>query len=176
MDVIRNSKTCLTLFCLSLLALGGCSSAKDTLGLNKKVPDEFRVLKRAPLAMPPDYALRPPSPGAPRPQEQETAQQAAQTVFGAEQTQSAAIPSGGDALLLHQAGVNEADPNIRQRIDAETKELNATKKTVAQKILKIGGDDDSASVVDAQAEAERLKKNAEEGKPVNEGETPSIEE
>jgi hypothetical protein len=164
----------LSLCCLSLL--GGCSSAKESLGLNKSSPDEFKVLKRAPLALPPSYTLRPPRPGAPRPQEKTTSASAAQTVFGATAPTVKATPTDGSGLLLQQAGANAADPNIRQTIDAQTKELNAVNKTVSQKLLNIGGKDDSASIVDAKKEAERLKHNADAGKPVTDGETPVIEE
>jgi hypothetical protein len=33
------------------------------------MPDEFEVVQRAPLTIPPDFDLRPPKPGSPRPQE-----------------------------------------------------------------------------------------------------------
>ena len=42
-----------------------------TFGLTRDVrPDEFTVVTRAPLSMPPDFTLRPPQPGAARPVEQ----------------------------------------------------------------------------------------------------------
>ena len=56
--------------------LQGCSDFKRTIGLEPTMPDEFAVESRAPLTIPPDYALRPPRPGAPRPQEKTAAQQA----------------------------------------------------------------------------------------------------
>ena len=34
---------------------------------DRKRPDEFAIGKQAPLVIPPDYALAPPRPGAPRP-------------------------------------------------------------------------------------------------------------
>ncbi len=37
--------------------------------MDRSSPDEFAVESRAPLTIPPDFALRPPQPGAPRPQE-----------------------------------------------------------------------------------------------------------
>ena len=43
-------------------------------------PDEFAVESRAPLTIPPDFDLRPPSPGAPRPQEKASNQQAKQAI------------------------------------------------------------------------------------------------
>ena len=51
------------------VALGGCFHHEDAIGFNPNAPDEFKVVSKAPLVVPPDYALRPPSPGEPRPQE-----------------------------------------------------------------------------------------------------------
>src|SRR5688572_33350449 len=64
------------------LATGGCSGVKETLGLTKQSPDEFKVVSRAPLSMPPDYNLRPPTPGSARPQEGTPRDQAQQAVLG----------------------------------------------------------------------------------------------
>ncbi|MFK7839802.1 MAG: DUF3035 domain-containing protein [Bdellovibrionales bacterium] len=164
---------------LCVCSLAACSSTKDTLGLNKQVPDEFKVVKRAPLSLPPSYVLRPPRPGAQRPQEQVSVNEAASTVFGQDAVSDApAAPTSGEAALLSRAGSREADPNIRRRVDEETVDLSERNKPVIKKLLgAVGGDDQaSASVVDAKAEAERLKENAASGKPVTEGETPSIEE
>jgi predicted small secreted protein len=47
------------------LSLGACETVQDTLGIGKNPPDEMAVAPRRPLAMPPDYNLRPPRPGAP---------------------------------------------------------------------------------------------------------------
>ena len=49
--------------------LVGCTSTQKALGMSKVTPDEFRIVTKAPLVVPPDYALRPPAPGEPRPQE-----------------------------------------------------------------------------------------------------------
>ncbi|MBM3516594.1 MAG: DUF3035 domain-containing protein, partial [Alphaproteobacteria bacterium] len=57
--------------------LGGCEQSREALGLTKRQPDEFTVVSRAPLVVPPDANLRPPLPGAPRPQEARPSAQAA---------------------------------------------------------------------------------------------------
>ena len=56
----------------SLALLAGCSGDQltRTFGLARDSPDEHTVTTLAPLSIPPDYNLRPPSPGAPHPQEQ----------------------------------------------------------------------------------------------------------
>ena len=50
--------------------LAGCGSS----GLfNRDRPDEFAVQRQAPLVVPPDFALTPPAPGAPRPSDRRRA-------------------------------------------------------------------------------------------------------
>ena len=51
----------------AMTALGGCDTVQETLGMGKAPPDEYAVAPRRPLAMPPDYDLKPPQPGAPAP-------------------------------------------------------------------------------------------------------------
>ena len=50
------------------LTLAGCApgTVQDALGMGKRSPDEFAVVSRAPLILPPDYGLRPPAPGQSR--------------------------------------------------------------------------------------------------------------
>ena len=36
-----------------MILLTGCSSARDIVGLSKQSPDEFEVVTRAPLSLPP---------------------------------------------------------------------------------------------------------------------------
>jgi hypothetical protein len=65
--------------CLAGTALlCGCSDFKQAIGLDPPMPDEFAVESRAPLTVPPDFNLRPPEPGAPRPQEESSEKQAEQ--------------------------------------------------------------------------------------------------
>ncbi len=62
----------LAVACLpSSLLLPGCtdSSRARSAWTRSRFPDEFAVESRAPLTIPPEFDLRPPQPGAPRPQE-----------------------------------------------------------------------------------------------------------
>ena len=69
------------LVCLGGLSLlSGYSNFKQMIGLDQPMPDEFAVESRAPLTVPPDFDLRPPEPGAPRPQEKSAEQQAQQVM------------------------------------------------------------------------------------------------
>jgi Protein of unknown function (DUF3035) len=63
-----------------VLLLQGCTDMKRAIGLERNPPDEFAVESRAPLEMPPDFDLRPPQPGASRPQERNSNLQARQVI------------------------------------------------------------------------------------------------
>lgn len=165
------------LIALGALSLTACDSAQEQLGLTKKAPDEFKVVKHAPLAMPPTYSLRPPSPGAPRPQEQDTVDQARQSVLGEDVAMQQSLPSTSEGVLLQEAGAANVDPGIRQKVDAESAELVDEDQPVIDKLLDLTGDaEPHATVVDAKKEAERLQTNQQEGKPVTAGETPNLED
>jgi hypothetical protein len=98
------------------LGLAGCQSAREALGMTKVVPDEFRVVTKAPLVVPPDYSLRPPAPGEPRPQELQPESQARRALIGERQAEQRSV---GEKLLVAKAGADKADPLIRYVIDDE---------------------------------------------------------
>lgn len=160
---------------IGLLSLTACSVAKDQLGLERKSPNEFAVVTRAPLEMPASHTLPPPRPGAERPQEVSTDIQAEQAILGATKTYSADVSSGEDALL-QQAGANTADPAIRRKVEADAREGSTTKVSGIKKLLNIGSDKVPATVVDATEEAKRLQENKAAGKSVTEGETPTTDD
>jgi hypothetical protein len=67
-----------------IVLLAGCStSVKQAIGLEAQAPDEFAVESRAPLTVPPEFDLRPPAPGAPRPQDTSPAASAQQAINAA---------------------------------------------------------------------------------------------
>jgi hypothetical protein len=69
--------------CLSLAALPGCRDVRMALGMDQGGPDEFAVESRAPLLIPPDFNLRPPQPGAARPNETTAADRARRVIDSA---------------------------------------------------------------------------------------------
>jgi hypothetical protein len=82
--------------------------------MGKVTPDEFRVVTKAPLILPPDYSLRPPAPGEPRPQELQPESAARQALLGQRDSE---VRSEGERLLAQKAGADKADPLIRYVVD-----------------------------------------------------------
>ncbi len=113
-------------------SLAGCQSTKDALGLNKVVPDEFRVVTKAPLVVPPDYALRPPAPGEPRPTELQPESAARQALLG---QRDAVNRSQGEQLFVAQAGGDKADPLARYVVDDEFGDLAYKEPSFADMVM-----------------------------------------
>jgi hypothetical protein len=148
---------------LVALSLGGCESLGRALGTEKVVPDEFAVVSHAPLAIPPDYTLRPPRPGAAPTSDVAPIAKAQQAIFKAGD-QQAALPdadkrSAGENELLKLSGAGTAPLDIRDTIATESR--GAVDKSFVDKLLiwkepdyKLGPTD---QVIDPAVEAQRIK-------------------
>ncbi len=141
-----------------LAFLAGCGEeTRRAIGIDRRAPDEFVVYSRAPLSLPPDYALRPPSPGVPRPQEKPVSEQARETLLGAAIGSSAAgTASPGESALLGRAGAAGADPSIRDAVDRETALLAESERSFVNKLIFWRGPKPVGEALDAEAEARRL--------------------
>ena len=163
---------------VSLSACGG-SSLKDTLGYGKSAPDEFAIITKAPLVIPPDFSLRPPQPGVLRPQESQFEPSlVAQRALNGDDTTvvtDGAANSAGEQALLTKTGAADANPKIRQVVNNEQRSLVERDASFTDDVLfwreKPNSD---ARTVDAAAERRRIEQNEAQGKPVTEGETPSV--
>jgi Protein of unknown function (DUF3035) len=160
----------------------GCSDTRRALGIEKTPPDEFTIVSRAPLVLPPEYALRPPEPGAARPQDLAPRQQARQTIFRAgDQQQQAALPSprGGrsdaEVAFLGHARAGEALPNIRALVTEENTRLVEAERSFVDRLVFWRTPQPPGTVIDPQREQARLRENVALGKPPAEGELPTIQ-
>lgn len=164
------------------LVLGGCDSTREALGLTKKSPDEFAVVTKAPLVLPPEFGLRPPEPGAPRPQEQAARDRARAALAGQNRltaaagsaTSFASARSAGEIALLQQAGASNVDPDIRRKVNEEFTQLAERDSNFVDRLIFWQKPEDPGLAVDARKEAQRLRENAATGKPVSAGEVPTI--
>ncbi len=112
--------------------LGGCGGVGDALGINKYPPDEFTVVAKTPLVIPPDYNLRPPGANRPRPEEADPSSMAMTALFPEANTQLAA-PSQSEQQLLQATGGSSADRNVRSDLSPETSVVR--KGTFTEEIL-----------------------------------------
>src|SRR5579871_5204880 len=122
----------LTTVLIAAAGLAGCQSTRQALGMSKVTPDEFRVVTKAPLVMPPDFALRPPAPGEPRPQELQPESAARTALLG---QREAEVRDDGEKLFVAKAGADKADPLIRYVVDDEFGDVAHKDKSFADRVM-----------------------------------------
>ncbi|MES2033198.1 MAG: DUF3035 domain-containing protein [Pseudomonadota bacterium] len=163
---MNSTRVLCALALMAAAGLGGCQSTAKALGVAKVTPDEFRVVTKAPLVVPPDYSLRPPAPGEPRPQELQPESAARAALIG----QAAATQrSDGERLLVARSGADKSDPLIRYVVDDEFGDLAHKDKTFADRVMfwrkdqpagtQVAASDGASApiAVDAAAEEARLR-------------------
>lgn len=160
--------------------LAACSGdVARSFGFVRDPPDEFQVQTQAPLSMPPEYGLRPPRPGAPRPQEPLARDQAAGIMVASTVTATAPVEpplraTPGEAALLASAG--PAPPaDLRERIDTDNALLAERSRTFADRLIFWRTPQQQAVVVDPQREAQRLREASALGREPTTGDTPIIQ-
>ena len=107
------------------MTLGACGIFS---GDGKYAPDEFAVVDRAPLVVPPESDLRPPRPGEPRAQEIDPGQQAYEALFP-NAKKPTKPQSGGELAILRNIGPGE--PDIRSNVN--NADMDVVKKTLLLK-------------------------------------------
>lgn len=168
---------------LASILLAGCEQTRNAIGLQKRAPDEFAVVTRAPLSMPPDFGLRTPEPGKERPQEKSVRSQAREILFRSGNRRPgaaarAAVDSGkfsqGEVAILSRAGALDADPSIRRKINEESSAIAESSTGFMDKVLFWQNPGEPGSIVDAGKESRRLREASAMGRPANEGDVPVI--
>ncbi len=168
------TRLAVALVIVTAVGLGGCTNIKNQLGLGRNSPDEFAVTTRAPLTVPPDFRLRPPTPGAPG-REQDSAQDRARAALAGAGEGASAPRSTGEIALLAQAGTDEARDDIRGVIDEENDILASEGGTLLSRILFWRDKEPPGTILDPDGESQRIKEASALGDPPNEGDTVIIE-
>src|SRR5579862_8104476 len=104
--------------CLGVtLLLPGCTDLRRIVGMDRVGPDEFAVESRAPLTIPPEFDLRPPQPGAPRPQEASSADKARKVI----DTAGPGEPGKqAPAIQIPEGAIGGAAPDASQRVGEQS--------------------------------------------------------
>lgn len=167
---------------VSVIALTGCEETKRVFGKTKEAPDEFAVYRRAPLSLPPDSDLRPPTPGVSRPQVVNPRDQARAALgLSAKKTDKVDLSkseditrlSNGERALLALTGANKANPQIRKLVEEKTADLYETNETFTDKMV-FWRSKNKGVTLDPQKELKRIREAQSLGKPLNSKDIPSV--
>jgi len=165
-----------------VLVVTGCQDGGILSG-GKRSPDEFAVYSRAPLSLPPDYALRPPAPGAAPSQSIAPRTEAKGALIGGELNSFPSAASSADVAsyspgtrnLLEHTGALAADPDIRDLVNKETTILAEEDQSFQERLMFWTTPVEYGTVVDPAQEAKRIHETQALGQPITAGETPTIE-
>ena len=162
-----SSNLALALALLLIVGLTGCSDFRQAIGTEKSSPDEFEVVVRPPLSLPPGFGARP---------------SAGDNDQGA--AVSPAVPVQESQLLVSRSGkatefnevfaFDKIEEDIRIKIDEETTGVIYERRLPLQ--ILFGGLPKVGPVVDTMAEDARIRRNRLQKKALNEGATPAIDE
>lgn len=116
----------------SLAGCGAFGSKQGGSSGRTGAPDEFRVVTKPPLVIPPEYSLRPPKPGDTRGAAVDTRAQAQAALFGRD---VGADASPGERALVSAAGAQAVDGSIRTTVDQESADLIHKSEEFSNRIL-----------------------------------------
>ncbi len=145
----------LSLIALAAVALGGCSSFDQLTGEAKSSPDEFQVVVRPPLTLPPSFSFTPEQQAAIDDAQAQSTQEASSATAAADKaiTGSArADASGFDTLF----GTAERLAGIREIINTETYGIQRDRRVAAEVLF--GGTPNVGPILNAEEEARRIRK------------------
>jgi len=145
--------------------LSACSDFRRAIGEDKSAPDEFQVVVRAPLSLPPGFADSPEDIVKSSQTSEVNAQGNSAKLLGSQTVEGSVFTS-----LFDFSGVPD---DIRTKVDEETYGIQLEKRLPLQKLF--GGVADVGPVLDKMAEDLRLRKARLAGQAPTEGGTKAID-
>ncbi|MEM6535664.1 MAG: DUF3035 domain-containing protein [Pseudomonadota bacterium] len=125
----------------ALSVASACSSGSGT----TRGPDEFRIVTKAPLVVPPDYNLRPPQAGQAQPFEVDDTLTGSVAAFG---TTIGAGASISERALIASADANAVSPVVRAQVDYEETKTIRKSQGVSDELMFWTGNEDGSPVED----------------------------
>lgn len=166
----RVAMTCLLLAGIGLVT-SGCTGFRKAIGEEKSSPDEFEVVVRPPLSLPPNFFA-----SASQLTENAPTSSTTDSPIDAHSVAAATLGSieGQAADSFEQIFDFAAVPgNIRELVDEETYGIQFEKRIPLQMLF--GGLPDVGPVLDKFAEDQRLRRLLREGQSPTEGGTPAVD-
>lgn len=173
----------------SLSFITSCSgSVRDTLGMRRAAPNEFRVVSNPPLSVPPEFSIRPPVPEDTYKEVIKSKAEDARTVFfenaSADLKTKSDKQTAGEQAFGGLFNASEANPEIKSLLHKEfiaaakkEEEKSFLEQNILSKIPSFSGkkEKNTESVVDAKSEKDRIVETKKIGEKVTGDETPSVE-
>ena len=141
---MQQVKTLLALSLLFALAACGDGSLREKVGLERKPMDEFKVLSRPPLTVPPEFSLRPPADDSTAASTSNISNEARTLLIGdapkPAEPKASSAPATADGVFLQRAGAANVDDSVRKTIREESGETeDENEKSSLEKLRELVG-------------------------------------
>jgi hypothetical protein len=150
-----------------LSMLSACSDFRKAIGTEKSSPDEFQVVVRPSLVLPPNFSTRPTA---------ATGAQTAATVASDAQAQASVLLGARETGASDYSDIFAFDKiveDVRSKVDEETAGIKFERRLPIQVLF--GGLPDVGPVIDKMAEDRRIRRNRLENRSLSYGATPAID-
>ena len=154
---------------LAVMLLSACSDFNQAIGREKSVPDEFEVVVRPPLSLPPGFSSRPDGANGAQP-----ATNSATIISARGQASSLLGTTDGSAKGYDDLFAFESVPaDIRDLVDEETAGIRFERRLPFQIVF--GGLPDVGPILDQMQEDVRLRTNRLQGKLPTDGPSAGVD-
>jgi len=150
-----------------LSMLSACSDFRKAIGTEKSSPDEFQVVVRPSLVLPPNFSSRPTA---------ATGVQTAATVASDAQAQASVLLGARETGASDYSDIFAFDKiveDVRSKVDEETAGIKFERRLPIQVLF--GGLPDVGPVIGKMAEDRRIRRNRLENRSLSYGATPAID-
>ena len=150
-----------------LSMLSACSDFRKAIGTEKSSPDEFQVVVRPSLVLPPNFGVRPTAAAA---------KQTAATAATDAQSQASVLLGAREVGASDYSELFAFDKivdDIRSKVDEETAGIKFEKRLPIQVLF--GGLPKVGPIIDKMAEDNRIRRNRVQNRSLTFGATPAID-
>jgi hypothetical protein len=148
-----------------ILGATACSDYRRAIGTEKSTPDEFQVVVRPPLSLPPEFTKRPDETTTDLGVDEKSSRNLMNNLFERRNITA----SGYDELFE----LSSIEPDIRVKVDQETTGIIFERRLPINVIF--GGLPDVGPILDKMAEDRRIRINRMQKRAINEGATPAYD-
>lgn len=159
---------------LTVFTVLGCAQPKEALNLNSDSPDEFAVIRKKPLVIPPKFNLRPPENSEKELSKDEPVNEARSVLVGSvlpnkKNNDKLADTSKGELVFLAKSGISSSNSSIRKILEEENSALASYSNSFVQRLVSRVTGEDKKDLVDPQKEQKRLQEKRSTGEATIKG-------
>ncbi len=162
---------------LIIFFLSACSNTDNLIKLSEIPPDEFSVLRKDPLEIPPNFNLRPPGKSK-KTNSLDPSEKAkdllSDLISKKERINSHENLTKGDTILLKNTGFSERNYSIREILNTENALALQNKGRVELLIEKLVGDSSNENILDPEKELRRSQEKIATGENFIKSQKPVI--